>query len=149
MRSTEPRKLVTVAMAVIVATCALLALGQTTGQSSPVIEIRQVSPRSAGRTELVSATVRNTSSRWMVGRFMAYLAPPGSRRPWKDAAFSFVIQDAVLPPSQTRVIRWRADVVAPAGFYELSVWVHARQPDGSFRHTDGAFMRTELVEIDP
>jgi len=76
------------------------------------------------------------------------LAKPGTSRPWDIYAFRSSSQGPrTLAAGEMVKLSWSEEVTAEPGTYELSVWVHTVETDGT-RHSDGARVENPIVRID-
>jgi hypothetical protein len=76
------------------------------------------------------------------------LARPGANEPWNLYAFRSSTQGPrTLAPGEKARLSWQEEVTAEPGSYELSVWVHTIEGDGT-RHSDGTRLDNPLIHID-
>ena len=76
------------------------------------------------------------------------LASSGASRPWDVYAFRSSSQGPrSLAPGERAKLSWNEEVTAEPGTYELSVWVHTVESDGT-RHSDGTRVDNPIVRID-
>jgi hypothetical protein len=76
------------------------------------------------------------------------LARPGANRPWEMYAFRSSTQGPhTLAPGEEIKLNWWEEVAAEPGSYELTVWVHTIEGDGT-RHSDGARVANPIIRID-
>ncbi|MDZ4765830.1 MAG: hypothetical protein SGI73_14890 [Chloroflexota bacterium] len=102
------------------------------------------------RTDQLSAsvTIDNTAAEPISGVVWLILAPPDSAQPWTNAIYTTPERTLQIPAASNDTLIF-AITDAPPGDYDLSVWVHTIDADGTRTHSDGQGIRAPIYLGDP
>jgi hypothetical protein len=128
-----------------------LLAGDSSGAAGPVrienVRINHLPQASSPRIE-VDVELKNHDQVAHDIQAWWLLARTGASRPWDVYAFRSSSQGPRALAAGERVkLSWSEEVAAEPGTYELSVWVHTVEIDGT-RHSDGTRVDNPIVRID-
>jgi hypothetical protein len=102
---------------------------------------------SQGHPVTVTVRLRNLTSAAVQTQAWFILGPPGSSTPWTQAAYTLQpFMPTSVPANGVRTLSMPWAGSAPAGPWEVSVWVRCSNPaTGTFADSDGAWLAGQVV----
>ena len=125
--------------------------GDSSGNAGPVrienVRINHLPQASSPRIE-VEVELKNQDAVTHEIQAWWLLASPSASRPWDVYGFRSSSQGRrSLAAGEKVKLSWDEEVTAEPGTYELSVWVHTVEVDGT-RHSDGTRVANPIIRID-